>query len=150
MTIYVLSRELTSAPGSAAPFLEAACLELEMGVVCPINNDTAAYRADVRYGDGVIFANPELDQAISRAAEDLLERAEKVGAVVLPVAMSAETRTPPAAVAVTQSHDVIDAARRRDLDPSAVTPLAQEFARIALARVSPTLGVDQIGSCQGL
>ena len=144
MTIYVLSGNLTSAPGSAAPFLEAACLELEMGVVCPINNDTAAYRADVRYGDGVIFANPELDRDISGAAQDLLERAVAVGAVVLPVAMSAESRKPPAVVAVNQSHDVIDAARRRDLRPNAITPLAQEFARIALARVSPTLGVDQI------
>lgn len=144
MTIYVLQPELTSAPGTAAPFLEAACLELEMGVLCLINNDTAAYRADVRYGDGVIFANPEPNRPISGAAQDLLERAEGVGAVVLPVAMSAETRTPPAAVATNQSHDVIDAARRRDLDPDAVTPLAQEFARIALARVSPTLGVDQI------
>lgn len=145
MTIYVLRPELTSAPDSAAPFLEAACLELEMGVVCPINNDTAAYRADVRYGDGVIFANPEPSQVISGAAQDLLERAEALGAVVLPVAMSAETRTPPAVIAAAnESHDIIDAARRRDLDPSVVTPLAQEFARIALARVSPTLGVDQV------
>jgi hypothetical protein len=135
---------LTAAPANAAPFLEAAGIDLELGVVCSIASETAAYSAQAQYGDGVVFANPEPGQEITEAARAFLERAEGVGAVVLPVAMSTESRNPPPVVSVHQSHDVADALRRRDLPPDALTAVAHEFSRIALARVLPTLALGSV------
>ena len=120
MSIYILSPTLTAAPANAVPFLEAAGIDLELGVVCPIASETAAYTAQAQYGDGVVFANPEPGRQITEAARAFLERAEGVGAVVLPVPMSTESRNPPPVVSVRRSHDVADALRRRDL-PHALT-----------------------------
>ena len=144
MSIYILSRTLTAAPPDAGPFLEAAAADLELGVVCQIDSETSAFAAEAEYGDGVVFANPEPGQEITDAARTLLEQAENVGAVVLPVAMSAETRDPPSVVSVHQSHDVADAFRRRDLPANALTVVAHEFSRIAMARVLPTLALGNV------
>jgi hypothetical protein len=144
LSIFVLNRGLTSAPASAAPFLEAAKVDLELGVVSSIESETAAYAADAQYGDGVVFANPEPGQEISEAARAFLEQAEGVGAVVIPVAMDAETRHPPPVVSVHQSHDVADALRRRDLPRDALAVAAHEFSRIALARVLPTMALGNV------
>lgn len=144
MSIFVLSATLTSAPNGAEAFLDAVAKDLETGVLCRLDSETAAYQADIRYGDGVIFANPESGRSISDAAQGLLERAEAVGAVVLPVAMTEDSREPPSVVSIRQSHDITDAARRRDIDPNVIAPLAHEFSRIALSRILPTLAVDQV------
>ncbi|MHB8290595.1 MAG: SLOG domain-containing protein [Acidimicrobiales bacterium] len=144
MSIFILNRGLTSAPASAASFLEAAVVDLELGVVCPIESETAAFAAEAQYGDGVAFANPEPGKEITEAARAFLEQAESVGAVILPVAMSAETRDPPPVVSVRQSHDVVDSLRRRDLPPDALTVAAHEFSRIALARILPTMALGNV------
>jgi BMFP domain-containing protein YqiC len=144
MSIYILSRTLTAAPADASPFLEAAAADLELGVVCPIDSETAAFAAEAHYGDGVVFANPEPGQEITEAARAFLEQAESVGAVVMPIAMSAGTRNPPPVVSVHQSHDVADAFRRRDLPTDALAAVAHEFSRIALARVLPTLALGNV------
>lgn len=144
MTVYVLDPILTGAPESAGPFLEVVASEMETSVVARLSSEVAAYRAQVRYGDGIVFANASADASVSDGVEVLLRSGIEAGAVVLPIAMSEETREPPEAVSTSQSFDVTDSLRRRGVNWPDFRPAAREFAQEALAKVAPTLAVDKV------
>lgn len=140
--LYLVAPDLTGAADDARRFMELLRPELELAATCPLDNDEAVYDIAPASGDGVIFFNPEPRAGVSPAVATLLDQALAVGAVVLPVALSEQTRQPPAPVEEMQSFDVTEHCALRQLPPGAYRVIAQEFARRALARVQPTLTKD--------
>jgi hypothetical protein len=137
--LYLVGPALTGAGESADRFLALLRPELELAATCPLDNEEAVYDVVPTAGDGVIFFNPEPSATLSPAVVTLLDQAVAVGAVVLPLALTEQTRRPPAPVEEIQSFDVSEQCAQRQLQPGAHRVVAQEFARRALARVQPTL-----------
>jgi hypothetical protein len=77
-------------------------------------------------------------------AEDLLARAAASGAVLLPVAMDAERRLPPAVASDRQSFDVVDHLRRRELADDQLAVVGAAFAREALSLTMPTYAQSRL------
>lgn len=144
MTIFILSAGLTGAPTSAAGFLEVVAADLGLANVSLLDDESAAYGAAFVYGDGLILANPQATETMSDAATSAVEEAVRAGAVVLPVAMSVESRRPPEAAEEAQSFDVVDAARLRNIPGGDYANVAHAFSRQALARVVPTMATSRL------
>jgi hypothetical protein len=130
--LYLLSHSMSDVDGSAAESLLAgAVAELD-----DVPHATVAGRqvAGCNPGDedGVLFFNGLAD-AHADEVEALLERAAAAGAVLLPVAMDREHRTPPAAAGAQQSFDVTDQLRRRELPDRRIAQVGRALAREALS-----------------
>ncbi len=138
--IHILDPALTGVvdDGRAGVFLTAAYAQLELAATSRHATVDSALASDPGAGDGVVLINPQASSAPDDAISELLARAQEQGAVILPVAMTADTRRPPDAVEDAQSFDVHDRLRRRKLQPTQLAVAAEEFARDALSRVQPT------------
>jgi hypothetical protein len=137
--LYALDPAVTSADDAhAAAFLDAAHQRLTLAPVTSVPSADAALACEPGDGDGIVFANPTAPTTINAEVEAFLERARDAGALILPVAITPDARTPPAVVADAQSFDVHERLRRRSLQPDQVAVAADEFARDALSRLQPT------------
>ncbi len=94
-------------------------------------------------GDGVVFFNPPRDEHAD-AVEMLLSEAAHAGAVILPIAMSAEHRRPPGAAGELQSFDVVDHLRRRELSDEQLPIIGAAFAREARGATMPTFARSRL------
>jgi SLOG cluster2/TIR domain len=144
VTVFILDARLSKAPPAARDFLDVVGDDLELANVCRLTDEGAAYGASFAYGDGFIFANPISSQGLSEAADAALGEARQAGAVILPIATTADSRRPPDGIEQAQSFDVVDAARQRGMPTNAYRTVAHAFSRQALARLAPTMASDRV------
>lgn len=145
MTIYIVAASLTNAGTRAEQLLAVAHLEMNTyTTVSTVTSDSAALDCPVTEKDGVILANPYDGEELSESILLLVERAQKAGAVVAPVAMSEKQRTPPAPITFIQSYDVPDKLRVRSLPDDYLHVVAKDLARNVLSRVQPTLSSEHL------
>ncbi len=134
--LYVLDGGLTSPYGAGREFTESIAERARaFHPVCVLDQFDALESATPGPSDGVAFVIG--DSSLDRV-EPFLAAAQAAGAVVLPVALDAWHRHPPAAVETAQAFDVAD---RERLAGSPARPrqwAARAFVREALARLAPT------------
>jgi hypothetical protein len=135
--LYVLLPELSEVDlDGATALIDAAIREWDDVPIARIGRD-ALIGCEPGPEDGVVFFNP-LRADAAADAEDLLVRARREGAVVLPIAMESEHRRPPEAAGDRQSFDVVDQLRRRELTDDQLAVVGVAFARGALSVIMPT------------
>lgn len=142
--LYVIDASLTGADEeTSGRFLAAATPLLDLAGTCPIRDEQAIFGKDPGSGDGVVLFN-STDERCPQSVERFLKDAQDGGAVVMPVAVDASVRRPPYPVSDSQSFDVVDELRRRDLSESRLEVVARAFGRAAVSRVQPTCSKDRL------
>lgn len=111
--------------------------------VAVLTTQNAVWTATPTTGDAVVVANL-LDEEPPEELTDLIDKAQRNGAVAIPVAGEVERRTPPLGMDMAQSFDVVDRLRLRAQPETALQVIAADLARIVLARTSPTLMKDRL------
>jgi hypothetical protein len=142
--IYLLAPNLTVAfPCGEADLFYSACIaEIQQYTpISAIRNIGTLIGARPDCGDAVAFFNCS-DEAYRPEFLAFLEEAVDNRALILPIALTASMRRPPDCVLQSQTFDVVDQLRRRDLLREQMTTIASAFARQILARIQPTLSVD--------
>jgi hypothetical protein len=134
--LYILSASLSGAGEAGEAFIRRVFERITpFHPVSVLPSPPAMMLARVGPDDGVTFV---IGDEPTDEATDFLQRATDAGAVVLPVALSAEKRRPPDAAGTSQSFDVPDALRRAGIPAQQIDWAAREFSRAALARLAPT------------
>lgn len=137
--IHMLDPALTGAADEpAVAFLDAVEVHLELAATSRHRTIDSALASNPGAGDGIVLINPQAPSGLDNAISELLAGAREAGAVILPVAMTADTRKPPEPIDDAQSFDVHERLRRRSLQPTQFAVAADEFARDALSRIQPT------------
>jgi hypothetical protein len=139
-TVHLISPELTLRTSPvAATFFQAIHATLQEFIsVSVLHNVTQLLATEPDAGDAVVIFNREDADYLGRVTQ-FLQRSARVGAKVLPVAVSVGARHPPAAAGVAQSFDLPEQLRQRALNWSQVETIAKVFARQLLSILKPTL-----------
>jgi hypothetical protein len=139
-SVYLISPELTLRTSPVAnAFLQAIHDTLQDFIsVSVLRTASQLLATEPDAGDAVVIFNREDADYLERVTE-FLQRSARQGAKVLPVAISAAARHPPAPAGVAQSFDLPEQLRQRALSPSQVGTIAKVFARQALSILKPTL-----------
>jgi SLOG cluster3 family/TIR domain len=136
--LYVLDPKHSAVPHEEAQrFLAAAYETLETVELTALGTLESVIASEPTAADGVVFFNPLTPEA-KDDVEEFLGRASEAGAVVFPIALSAEWRRPPGAVGEAQSFDLVDQLRLRELDQEQLETVAAAFARQVLGQIQPT------------
>jgi hypothetical protein len=106
--------------------------------VSVLRNVTQLLATEPNAADAIVVFNREDTDYLERITQ-FLEKSSRAGAKILPVAVSAAARRPPAAAGVAQSFDITEQLRQRALNASQVETIAKLFARQILSVLNPTL-----------
>ncbi|MEG9437833.1 TIR domain-containing protein [Edaphobacter sp. HDX4] len=139
-TAYLVSPELTlrSSPVATAFFAAIHDTLQEFIGISILRNVTQLLVTEPDAGDAVVIFNRE-DADYLGPVTQFLQKSVRQGVKVLPVAISAEARRPPAAAGTAQSFDLVEQLRQRALSASQVETIAKVFARQLLSILKPTL-----------
>ena len=139
-TVYLISPELTlrTSPAATAFFQAIHDTLQEFIVVSVLRNVTQLLATEPDAGDAIVIFNREDADYLDRVTQ-FLQRSTRIGAKVLPIAISAAARRPPASAGAAQSFDLTEQLRQRALSPSQVETIAKVFARQLLSILKPTL-----------
>jgi hypothetical protein len=142
--LYIIDASLTDADEEkSGRFLAAAAPLLDLAGTCPIRDEQAIFGKEPGSGDGVVLFN-STGQSCPQPVARFLRSAQNGGAVVMPVALDTSVRRPPDPVTASQSFDVVDELRRRDLSENRLEVVARAFGRAALSRVQPTCSKNRL------
>lgn len=104
----------------------------------------AVWTSNPTTGDALVIANLMSDDDPPEELAELIDKAQRNGAVVIPVAGEMERRTPPQGIDMAQSFDVVDRLRLRAQPVTALPVVASDLARVILARITPTMMKDRL------
>jgi SLOG cluster2/TIR domain len=139
-TVYLVAPELTlrTSP-DAQSFFSAVHETLQDFVSVPILRSVSQLLAtQPDAGDVIVIFNREDADYLGQLVK-FLERANRVGTKILPVAISIATRRPPDAAGASQSFDLTEQLRQRALGLPQAETIAKVFARQVLSILKPTL-----------
>jgi hypothetical protein len=145
MNIFFVHPELTVGGDPLAHSFYDACRKeaQEHLSVALLSTESAVAAARPSGGDAVVLFN-RADQQYSDALLTFLEDAVQAGVEIFPVALSSGMRQPPSVAHSRQNFDLVDALRRRSLDPSFISTVATDFARSIVCRLQPTLSKERM------
>ena len=112
--------------------------------VTRLKTANAIWTATPATGDALVVANLLPDDEPSEEVADLIDKAQRNGAVAIPVASEVERRTPPPGMDMAQSFDVVDRLRLRAQPDAALPVIASDLARAILTRITPTMMKDKL------
>jgi hypothetical protein len=143
--IYLIDPPLTGASVVALELFRALVGKLEpYGALSLVKTEESLSTVNPVNADAVVFANPEPPGGMTDAATFLIEAAQASGALVMPVAATVTSRTPPGPVDAIQSFDVVERLRARSLPDTATGLAAADLSRRVLARVQPTMNKTEL------
>jgi hypothetical protein len=144
MTVYIVHPDMTGAGPPALDFYSACRDELEQHLeVSNVRSGVVARAAEFSPGDALLFFNRP-DQNYDPALLALFGAAAEAKVEVFPVALTPESRVPPAALSDKQSFDVTEQLRQRNLTDSNTGTVAVVLARAVVSRLQPTLSSERM------
>lgn len=144
MSVYIVHPDMTGAGSAARDFYSACRDELEQHVeVSPVSAGGVARAAEFAPGDALLFFNRP-DQNYDPALLALFGAAAGAKVEVFPVALTPESRIPPAALSDKQSFDVTEQLRQRNLTDVNTGTVAVALARAVVSRLQPTLSRERM------
>lgn len=144
MRVYIVHPNLTNVGPSAHDFYAACKDELEQYVeVSTVRAGVVAQAAEFTPGDAILFFNRP-DQNYDTSLRALFAAAAKAKIEVFPVALTPESRVPPAELSDKQSFDVADQLRQRSLTDANIRTVAIVLARAVVSRLQPTLSRERM------
>ncbi len=147
MKVYLIAPGLTiGLDPAASTFYGAYRLELEGQVeTSTIASESALCSTSPDEGSIIVYFNKhEGDPRYSQPFLDFMRAAIIAQCEIFPIAITYEHRRPPELLAEKQSYDVHEKLRERRLEKTQVETVATAFSRQVLARLQPTLCVDDM------